>query len=90
MDLDEPVLRAARHGAALVAQQHQPAGALGDDVLAAAHRHGYGTVDENRRERPVTRSVAADRVGDEGTHRVDRATGGVDVDVDPEPVAAGW
>ncbi len=80
---------AAGHSAVLVAQDDEAAGAFGDDAPGASDRDRYRIVDEGGGDQSVASDVAGDGVGEASASVVGGGAVGVEVDVDPEPVAAG-
>ena len=87
VDLEVAVVGAAGDAAALVAEGDEAAGAVGDEVAGAADRDGQAVGGEHGAEQAVAADVAANGVGEAGSGGVDGAAG-VEVEVDPEPVAS--
>ena len=79
---------AAGDAAALVAQDHEAAGAQRDHALGASDGDGDRVVDEHRGDEAVAGDVAADGVGDGGVVVVAAGAVGAQVDVDAEAFAS--
>ena len=88
VDLEMVRLLTSGNRAALIAQDHQPAGPFRDDALAPTDGDRDAAVDERWRQQTLTGDVPADRVREGPSERVTRHTIGSKVNADPESITS--